>query len=197
MEHYNMVKGKKGFTVIELMVVVSIIGLLATIALPQFRKYQRQALQASAKAELSAVYMAQKVFKSEKGTFYGNLWATGYKPEGTITYRVFRQGSTVTSSLPGMNVYPLRYNDSYDTYNTGSTTATICGISFSAGVTGNKCQQDTSSWASYGDILNESTFDVTKTSFVIGAAAVLGGSETDVWTINQNQDLVNTHNGAL
>jgi len=52
----SMLKGKKGFTLIELMIVVAIIGILAAIAIPNFLKFQAKSKQSEAKSNLGAIF---------------------------------------------------------------------------------------------------------------------------------------------
>jgi type IV pilus assembly protein PilA len=77
---------EKGFTLIELMIVVGIIGILVAIAAPNFSRYQSKSRQSEAKIALAAVYGGQKAFFSEYSAYVGSHDAVGYAPEGQRRY---------------------------------------------------------------------------------------------------------------
>ena len=62
-------RAARGFTLIELMIVVAIIGILASIAVPNFMKFQARARQSEAKANLKAIFEIVKAYWGEAGTF--------------------------------------------------------------------------------------------------------------------------------
>jgi type IV pilus assembly protein PilA len=64
-------KKAKGFTLIELMIVVAIIGILASLAIPNFLRFRSKAMQAEARANLGALHTCQTVYFSDFDTYAG------------------------------------------------------------------------------------------------------------------------------
>ncbi len=88
----KLMKSQKGFTLIELMVVVAIIGVLAAVALPNFRKYQAKAKTTEAKVQLSAVYTAQASLQSDYNAYGSCLSFAGYNPVAQSGQRYYGVG---------------------------------------------------------------------------------------------------------
>jgi len=61
---------QRGFTLMELMIVVSIIGILASVAIPSFRNYQMTAKRAEAYSNLAALAKAQKSYYAEFNEYH-------------------------------------------------------------------------------------------------------------------------------
>ena len=65
----KQLKGQKGFTLIELMIVVAIIGILAAIAIPNFLTYQMKSRQSEAKTNLMAIKTSEVAWQGERGCY--------------------------------------------------------------------------------------------------------------------------------
>lgn len=73
----SLPKSKKGFSLVELMVVVAIIGILAVIGIPQYQKFMAKARQAEAKTHLNAIFQGEASFFTEYNTYTGNMSVIG------------------------------------------------------------------------------------------------------------------------
>jgi type IV pilus assembly protein PilA len=77
----NSVHNSRGFTLVELMIVVAIIGILAAIAIPNFLRFQARSRQAEAKVNLKAIFTGQKSRYSEDYAYSVNMGTIGFRPE--------------------------------------------------------------------------------------------------------------------
>ncbi|MBS1970783.1 MAG: prepilin-type N-terminal cleavage/methylation domain-containing protein [Bdellovibrionales bacterium] len=179
-----------GFSLVELMVVVAIIGILASLAIPSIGKYMAKARQSEAKTQLSSLYTAEKAFFAEYTAYHSMFGAVGYSPEGRLRYNV--GFNTVTSQATAANGY-----------NTAPTTAPGNAISTSAycgaaGAMANNCSTLNGATNTAPAAISAVTgmAAMTTNTFVAGATAVVhqsGGN--DDWTINEQKLLLNTRIG--
>ena len=84
----NKMRNRKGFTLIELMIVVAIIAILAAIAIPNFLKFQAKSKQSEARTLLTGVYEAEMGYFATENTFSGNAELIGFEPASVPKYYV-------------------------------------------------------------------------------------------------------------
>jgi type IV pilus assembly protein PilA len=101
---FKFLHTKKGFTLIELMIVVAIIGILAAIAIPNFLKYQAKSKQSEAKMNLGSMGTSAESYHAENDT---------YKATGTVTPNV-PPSTTCTNPLGWGVTGTARYDYWYD-----------------------------------------------------------------------------------
>ena len=181
----------KGFSLIELMVVVGIIGILAAVAVPNLLKFQAKAKQSNAKTELSALYGLEKAFQVEYSIFTGNLKALGFAPDGVPTaVGCVGNNPTITDANSGTSAdWPIRY------YSTGFVAAanvlpgalpaaTVnCATTFVVNTVGPRI-------AVAGSVTNGAAPTFTIQS--IGKISTDAGVPNDAWQITDAKILTNT-----
>ena len=184
----NLINKTKGFTLVELMIVVAIIGILASVAVPNYQKYQSRARQSEAKSNLSALSTAENAYSVEAGQFTGCIVDIGYViPSQAKAYYATGFHSAFTTCGSGTaSCLNLFY---------GSTTdGTVC--SQTAAGSGNLYYLATAKVNS-GATLSEALPNAcaaSKNSFTAGATGSISSSTTalDTWTINSDGSLLNS-----
>ena len=114
----NMRNSQKGFTLIELMIVVAIIGILAAIAIPNFMNYQCKAKQSEAKSSLGNIRSMQEAYFAEWDT-YSAIGPIGFETKGTPRYSY----SVTTANTTGYTARATttNLNGTTDTWTINST----------------------------------------------------------------------------
>lgn len=205
----SSLKRSDGFTLVELMVVVAIIGLLSAVAVPNFKRYQAKSKISEAKLQLSALYTAEQAFFSDYNIYHNCLPYMGYDPGPETPSRYYAIGFNTAAST-NTNAFTAATNSGLNATDCPRTNAVSQG-SVTAGV--NSAPQST--WFAAGKgvggtIATANTYidgtalgDQSSTgnmSFTASAGGVISGdfmteSTASNLTINEDKLIQTPRNG--
>lgn len=163
-------KNNKGFTLIELMIVVAIIGILASVAIPQFGKYQAKSRASEARLNLTALYTAEISFIAEAEIFSSCLDDMGFADPDNSLYAYGLPVGGVPAAPLGINCVPANNNYGADR-SYGGVAATAGGTAVALGA-------------------------ITPTTFTGGAAGIVAaGMGNDTWSVTNTKVFVHVNQG--
>lgn len=185
---FRLVHEERGFTLIEVMVVLGITGLLAVIASASFEKYVAKGRQSEAKLMLSSIFVAEHTFFGEHSSFTTCLSGTAFERTGDrIFYAV---GFSSSPSTCGNDTEPCHMQDF------------IPGVPCNAGAFPAGGLFVALQSASSGGPVNRTVFNastttsITRAAFRISAVGrISNGGGADVWTMDDRKVLINERSG--
>jgi type IV pilus assembly protein PilA len=191
---------QRGFTLVELMVVVAIIGILVSVAIPQYQKYQARARQTEAKITLGSIYTAETSFAVENNSFTSCISNIGVAPSGQTIYYI--AGYSATSGLTNCGPDSAHSCDAISWPSSAGSAGTACSAIATTGAPGvsnfntqtaTGKADNAAAVASVSDLAAATTATLGQNVFSMEAAGQISVSTTnrDVWVIDNTKSLSN------
>ena len=117
-----MQKASRGFTLIEMMIVVVILGILASIAFPSYQEHVRRGYRAEGQAFLNDVAARQERYFSQN-----NLYVTAVDKVGMLGMTVDSPTKRYTLTLAATNGYTLTATPTFTDPKCGNLTLNASG----------------------------------------------------------------------
>jgi type IV pilus assembly protein PilA len=123
---------RKGFTLVELMIVVAIIGILAVIAIPTFLEFRLKAKTAEAKSNLGAIRTAELSYFSEWDCFVANQTQTPVNGRAGNNMKVGWDYGTHFSIIGFAAEHAVYYSYTLDSTASGTFVPNSAGLTMTA-----------------------------------------------------------------
>lgn len=203
---------QKGFSLVELMIVVAIIGMLAAVGIPQYAKFQAKARQSEAKAALASGFNAMKSFQSEWNWYTWDIKNAGLGVEGkNLRYYTGFGIPAAVCANPGAgyqgppeqtiaNQAALATNTTWSNgtlvvaasgatwHNQVPTSNQFAAASAAGTYFTDSCTQNTFKMVSIGDVRNNPA-GIDFAPAVFNAAPLVAGAFYDTWSIDDVKNL--------